>query len=623
MSAKKILQGNDAMALGVVEAGCAVASAYPGTPSSEILPGIAKYADELGTNTVVEWGANEKVSLEIALGASMASKRSCAVMKQVGLNVAADPFMSAAHFKLPGGCLLIVSDDPGCHASQTDQDSRNFALFAKIPCFDPCDAREARDMVHRAYELSERHKVMAMLRPAVRVDHCRQSMETEGPLTPQKPAHFEQEPRGHKAILPARMIQSIKEHNQRFEAIREEFESDFGSYNYEVPAKGKATLGIIASGVSFSIVMDLLRDLGREDIGVLKIGTPVPLPVRMVEDFIARYDTVMVLEETYGVMEEQLPDRTKIKGRWNNEVPRQGELVPEVIRDLLFQALGEEAPSQEETSLLVKAQEALHLAKRPPKLCAGCPHRPSYFALRKALPKSIICSDIGCYSLSFFQGTVDSIVCMGGAVTVASGVYTAYKADGKVGEKPIFATLGDSTFFHSGMTGLATAVYNKHAFVLCILDNSITAMTGGQDNPGTGSKMRSGDEGAQVNLEEAVKGCGVKYLEVLNAYAINDNLETIKKAHEWAVTNEQPAVLIFRYPCITMLKKRPEKKPVFVDSDTCIGCKICITKFNCPGLLWNEETKKAYVDHRFCVDCGVCTEVCPKGAIRFVQKEEA
>ncbi len=621
MSTKKILLGNDAMALGVVEAGCAVASAYPGTPSSEILPGIAKYADELKTNTVVEWGANEKVALEIALGASLASKRSCAVMKQVGLNVAADPFMSAAHFKLPGGCLLLVSDDPGCHASQTDQDSRSFALYAKIPCFDPCDAREAREMVHSAYEIGERHKVMTMLRPAVRVDHCRQSMETERPLTPQKPAHFEQEPRGHKAILPARMIQSVKEHNERFETIREEFESSFGQYNYEIPPKGKATLGIIASGVSFSIVMDLLRDLNRDDIGVLKIGTPVPLPVRMVEDFIARYDTVMVLEETYGVVEEQLPDRTKVRGRWNNQVPRQGELVPEVIRDLLFQALGETTPAQAEAELLLRAQEALKLAKRPPKLCAGCPHRPSYFSLRKALPTCIICSDIGCYSLSIFQGTVDSIVCMGGAVTVASGVYAAYKADGKVGEKPIFATLGDSTFFHSGMTGLTTAVYNKHAFVLCILDNSITAMTGGQDNPGTGSKMRAGDEGVQVHLEEAVKGCGVQYLEVLNAYTINENLPAIRRAHEWAVAHEQPAVLIFRYPCITMLKKRPEKKPVEVDSRTCIGCKICITKFNCPGLLWNEEAKKAYVDHRFCVECGVCTEVCPKGAIRFVREE--
>lgn len=623
MTRKAILMGNEAIARGIVEAGCEVATAYPGTPSSEILPSIAMYSDELETNTQVEWGANEKVAYETALGATYTGKRSCAVMKQVGLDVAADPFMTSASFKLNAGMVLVVSDDPGCHASQTDQDSRYFAMYARIPCFDPCDAREARDMAKDAYELSEKHRVVTMLRPTVRVDHCRQDVEPGDVKKIERPADFQRKPFGNMIHMPARLVrESIPVRNERFENIREEFETGFPEYNFEVPAKGEAKIGVIAGGICYSAIMDIIRAMGREDISVLKIGTPAPLPLKMVEDFISRHDKVVVFEETYPVIEMQIPDRTRLLGRWNGHVPMDGELTSDVIRKYLLKALGEDPVLSETGMKLQDAQEKLGLFVRPPKLCPGCGHRPGYASIRKAYPNCIICSDIGCYSLVIRQNAIDTVVSMGASVTVASGMYLAHKADGRGKERPIFATLGDSTFFHNGMTGLTTAVYNRHSFVLAIMDNSITAMTGGQDHPGTGTKMRNGEKGNQVSIEDVVKGCGVKYLKVVEAYDLKDNTAVVKEAWEYARDNEQPAVLIFRHPCLTKLKVRQEQKPVTVDQDKCIGCRYCIDFFNCPGLAFDEDSSKAYIDERFCVNCGVCTEICPQGAIVPVKEDE-
>ena len=610
-----MLLGNEAIARGLIEAGCDVITAYPGTPSSEILPAAAAFADELGTKTVVEWGANEKVAVEVALGATFAVKRACAVMKQVGLNVAMDPFMSAAHFQLEGGMLLVVSDDPGCHASQDDQDSRGLALFAKIPCFDPSSAEEARAMVFSAFELSEKHKVMAMLRPAVRIDHCRQDIEPGEVSHASAPANFKTRPAGHKVVMPARILPFLEAHNARFEAIRQEFETEFGQYNFEIPSKKPASLGVIAGGVSFAIVKDLVEALGRDDVAILKIGTPVPLPTKRVEDFLARHERTLVLEETFPVIENQVVDRTKIMGRWNGWVPKEGELVPEVIESVLLRALGVEPEADPALESLAAAREKLKLAVKKPVLCAGCGHRPSYFAIRKAFPDAVIASDIGCYSLSIQQQAVDTIVCMGASITVASGLCCAWRSEGAEPQRPVFATLGDSTFFHNGMTGLATAVYNRHPFVLAIMDNRITAMTGGQDHPGTGDKPRRNETGTSVDLEGAVRGCGVKYVKVLEAYDVEGNLETIREAWAYAKEQGEPAVLVFRHPCVTMLKARPEKRPVTVDTQKCVGCRICQDRFGCPGLAWDGENRKAFIDGRFCVDCGVCVSACPHGAI--------
>lgn len=618
MSNKAILLGNEAIARGIVEAGCEVAAAYPGTPSSEILPSIAKWADDLGTRTIVEWGANEKVAFEMAAAASFAGKRSCAVMKQVGLNVAADPFMSVSHFDIKGGFLLVAADDPGPHSSQTEQDSRFFAMFAKIPCFDPATAVEAKEMVFDAYDLSERHKIVTMLRPGVRVDHCRQDVELKDVIEISRPASFEKDPR-RWVCLPASVKVNHPQLNAKREAIREEFETRFSRYNYEVPAKKKARLGVIAGGVSFSIVMDILKAWGADDISVLKIGTPHPLPLKMVEDFISRHDNVVVLEETYPVIEMQLNDRTKIKGRWNGWVPGAGELLPELIEEILCRVLGKEVPEGAPAELK-KAAEDLNITPRPPMLCPGCPHRASFFSIRQTLPKAIYPSDIGCYTLGVNQGMVDAVVDMGASITLASGLFMAYKADGK--EQPIVATIGDSTFFHMGLPGLASAVYNKHIFVLVILDNSLTAMTGGQSHPGIGDKLRKGETGRRVDLEGAVKGCGVNWVKTTEAYDISTSRTLVKEAWEHAKAHEEPAVVIFRHPCM-LLRQKQAVIPVTVDPEKCIGCKFCINFFNCPGLVFDEKSKKACIDERFCVKCGVCIHVCPHGAILATEGEEA
>ena len=622
MGTKAILMGNEAIARGIVEAGCEVACAYPGTPSSEILPSIAFWADDLKTKTQVEWGANEKVAFETALGATYAGKRACAVMKQVGLDVAADPFMTCSLTELNGGLVLVVSDDPGCHASQTDQDSRFFAMYAKIPCFDPSDAREAKEMARDAFEVSEKYRVVTMLRPTVRVDHCRQDVDLLDPVSVDRPAKFDRQPVGHFIHLPARLIrETLPMHNERYARIAADFETAFPKYNYEIPAKGTARFGVVAGGICFAAVMDLLGDLGRPDVAVLKIGTPVPLPVKMVEDFIARHEKTLVLEETYPAIEMQLPDRTGTLGRWNGFVPSNGELTTDVIAGILSRFLGDDVASEDAAAQsLASARNALGLGVLPPRLCPGCGHRPGFAAIRKAYPNAIVCSDIGCYGLVKQQNAIDTIVSMGASITVASGVYLAHKADGKGADRPIFATLGDSTFFHMGLPGLATAVYNRHAFVLCIMDNGTTAMTGGQDNPGSGGKMREGEEGVRLPIEETAKGCGAKYVVTVDPYALRKNAPVLRDAWEYARKNLEPAVVVMRHPCLTKLKVRQERIPVTVKEEKCVGCTQCITNFNCPGLVFDATRKKASIDERFCVECGVCIEMCPQDAI--VRREE-
>ena len=611
MGKKTLLLGNEAIAHAVVEAGCQVATAYPGTPSSEILPAIAAFADEMKSPILVEWGANEKVAFEMAVSATFTGARACVAMKQVGLNVASDPYMTTALYNLKGGMLLIVADDPGYHSSQTEQDSRFFAQFARIPVFDPSDAVEAHKMVFDAYDLSEKYGITVMLRPTTRVDHCRQMVEVEDKVAEGNVVKFERDV-SRWIPVPAHVRNNYPLHIKRIMSIREEFENGYQQYTYEVPAKGKEKLAIITSGVAFSVVSDFIESLGRDDISVLKIGTPYPLPVRKIAEFIAKRDNVLILEEPYPVIEDQLIDKTKIKGRWNGFVPYEGELIPEHVEKLIKNALGEEYLPIE-NGQLNDALDELKIKPRRPQLCAGCPHRASYFSIRKASPASIGTSDIGCYSLSLNQKAVDTCLDMGAAISAASGIFLAHKATGQ--EKPIIATIGDSTFFHNGLPGLETAVYNRHVFVLCILDNSITAMTGGQQHPGTGGKLRKGDIGKAIDSVALCKGCGVEFVEVVSSYDVAAGEDAVKRAWEYAKKNQQPAVVVFKYPCM-LLRPKQDKIAVEVNDSECVGCRYCIDYFNCPGLVFDESRKKARVDTRYCVSCGVCLNVCPRKSIK-------
>lgn len=611
-----ILLGNEAIARAVVEAGCEIATAYPGTPSSEILPAIAHWADQLRTNTAVEWGANEKVAFEVAVAAAMSGKRSCAVMKQVGLNVAADPFMSTALMKQKGGFLLIVADDPGPHSSQTEQDSRFYAWFGKVPCFDPSTVGEAMEMVKDGFDLSERFGITVMLRPTGKVDHAKEAVTLSDQIVqPRLDAKFTKDAK-RWICLPASVTVNHPRVNEVTEQIREAFEQEFEKYNYEVKCgSGKPKLGIICGGTCFAFVSDLLKEWGRDDIDLLKIGTPVPLPRKLCERFIEGHEKVLVLEQTYPVIETQLTNQNKVMGRWNGYVPRAGELLPQVLRHIILKAL-DETEEVENDERLAEACRLMGVSERPPTLCPGCPHRSSFFSIRHALPKAINPSDIGCYTLGVRQGGVDTVIDMGASVTAASGHYLAQKVNGKI-DRPVVATIGDSTFYHSGITGLVSAVYNRHAFVLCILDNATTAMTGGQSSPGVGDKLRDGTEGRKIPLEPLCRGLGCGYVKKLNAYETTANEAEIRAAWDYALEHEEPAVLIFEYPCITMLKCKPELRPVKVEQSQCIGCKVCITQFNCPGLVYVPEAKKVTVDDRYCVSCGVCVPVCPHGAIQF------
>jgi indolepyruvate ferredoxin oxidoreductase alpha subunit len=610
---KSLLLGNEAIAQAVVAAGCQVATAYPGTPSSEVLPAIAAAADRLAAPTAVEWGANEKVAFEMAVGASFAGARVCTAMKQVGLNVAADAFMTVALYRLKGGMLLISADDPGPHSSQNEQDSRMFAMFAKLPCLDPSDALEAAAMVKDAYALSEKHGIVVMLRPTTRVAHCRQTVDIVESFERGTPVKFERDVDRWMA-LPATVRTSHPRHNARIAEIREEFEKDWGRYNYELPAKGQAKLGVIAAGVSFSMLRDLIGEWGRDDVSILKVGTPYPLPRKWVESFIAKHDKVLILEETYPVIEMQLADHSKVSGRWNGAVPEAGELMPDVIERIVLSQLegSEKTLPKRDSSELSAAVAELGLTVRKPQLCAGCPHRSSFFAIRKALPAAINPSDIGCYSLGVNQKGLDTSLCMGASVTMSSGFYLAHKATDQ--ERPVVATLGDSTFFHMGVPGLLSAVYNRHSFVLCVLDNSITAMTGGQSNPGLTGKPRENDAGVALSIESVARGCGVTFVETVEAYDVASGTGAVVRAWEHAKANKAPAVLIFKHPCM-LLRVPQDVVPVDVERNKCVGCRYCIDYFGCPGLSFDDKTKKTSIDKRYCVSCGVCAAACPHGAI--------
>ncbi|MDK2871726.1 MAG: indolepyruvate ferredoxin oxidoreductase, alpha subunit [bacterium] len=597
---ERLLLGNEAIARGIVESGAEVVTSYPGTPSSEILPAVAHFYKEEGIDAaVVEWCVNEKVAFEIAATASFAGKRAAVTMKQVGLNVAYDPFMSVAYNDIAAGFLVVVADDPGPHSSQTEQDSRFAAMMAKVPVFDPSSPREAKEMVKFAYNLSEKYNILVMLRPGLRVCHARQNVPIESiDFSPRK-GNFVKNPE-RWVCLPAIRRRHHERLNQKIREISKE--RDIFSW---IESPKKAEVGIIASGVSYAIAKDIVNNYSL-DIPLMKVGRAFPLDETLLEEFLSLCDRVLVFEETYPVVELQIPDRSRVLGKWNEVVPSSGELTPEVIASVMakfFDISVPQIPSDYDEAL-----SSLGIRVRKPILCAGCPHRASFFAMRKAFPKGVYPSDIGCYTLGINQKAVDSVMCMGGAVTMGSGFSVSLEDD-----IPIVSTIGDSTFYHMGVPGLINAVYNKHKFILFILDNHTTAMTGGQPTPEFGINLMK--DGERVDLLKLIQGCGVDFVKVVNPYNVSDTVSALKDAWEYVRNNGRVAVVIAKHPCKLLERKRYDKK-VYVDKETCTGCRYCVSEFGCPGLGFDEEGKKAFVDPRFCINCGVCVQVCPTKAIK-------
>jgi indolepyruvate ferredoxin oxidoreductase alpha subunit len=616
---EEIFLGNGAIALGLLEAGCQVVTSYPGTPSSEILPEVVRLVKTENLSIYTEWSTNEKVALDNAFAASLTGKRAACCMKQVGLNVAADSLMSAAYLGTVGGLVIISCDDPGPHSSQTEQDTRFMARLAKVPVLDPSNPDEARKMAGLAMDLSEEFRIPVILRPAIRVCHARQNIAYDSLKSNERKSSFEKDP-ARWAATPRYRLVLHGELNEKLEEIGKRFES-LSQYNFHNLEKGKKyPLGIVSGGVPYAVVRDILSEQGRTDIPVLKLGTPYPFPERLAGEFMAGCEKVLVIEETDTLVEYLLRDRSKVLGRLSGHVPPEGELVPQLVYQVVQRALkemslaplkGEEDPEVEE---LVRT---LQLPIRKPTLCPGCPHRAAFFAIRKSRPKAIFTSDIGCYTLGLNLGVVDTCLDMGAAITMASGFFHAFTQDGV--DQPIVATIGDSTFFHSGTAGLLNAVYNGARFILVILDNLTTAMTGMQPTPSLGIRA-DGSEGKAISLERAVAGCGVDYIEVVDPYDIPKMTEILKKATEYVKEPQGGiAVIIARHPCVIAYKEEaiPEKKSVVV-TDECTECNFCIDRFECPAIYYDQELGRTNINQQLCTNCGVCLQICPKGAIAEV-----
>jgi indolepyruvate ferredoxin oxidoreductase alpha subunit len=614
-SKQEVLLGNEAIARGIVESGCHVVASYPGTPSSEILPAVVRFKKELGLNTHVEWSINEKVAYEVALAASYTGKRAAVIMKQVGLNVAADPLMSSAYTGVKGGFVVISCDDPGPHSSQTEQDTRFLAMVAKVPVLDPSSPREAKEMVKAAFELSERHQLPVILRPAIRVSHARQNVEFLPVPEMKRPADFQKDP-GRWAATPRFRLLLHQELNDKMDRVQQEFETS--EHNHVTPGED-TRLGFIAGGTCYSVLKDVLRELGLVGrFPILKLGTPYPLPQKLVAEFVAGCEEVVILEEPDTVVELQILDKSKLMGRYNGAVPSAGELSPEVIRRILAgqaSKLDLELPQEVDTSELEAALADLDLPQRKPRLCPGCMHRAAFFAMKRALgSKAIYPGDIGCYTLGLNLKAVDTCLDMGGSVTIASGLYQAYQQDNQ--DVPIAATIGDSTFLHSGVTALANAVYNGARFVLVILDNSTTAMTGMQPTADSGI-LADGGEGHRVAIRDLVEACGVRFIEEMDPYQVREFEALVKRARDYTMEPDGGvAVVIARRPCVLYDPSPLREHPVRVMvTEECDACGYCQMAFECPALVLDQDLGRVIVDRRVCVDCGVCIEACPKGCI--------
>ena len=572
---KKLLLGNEAVARGLYEAGVRVVSSYPGTPSTEITEAAATYEE-----IYCEWASNEKVAAEVAAGASFAGARSFCAQKHVGLNVAADPLFTMSYIGVNGGMVLAVADDPGMHSSQNEQDSRNYAIAAKLPMLEPADSAECRDFTKLAYELSEQFDTPVLLRLTTRVAHSRSPVELyereEHALKP-----YEKNP-AKNVMLPAfakPKHYKVEERTQKLSAWSDEADINVLEDNH-------SEVGVIASGAVYQYAKEALGDT----VSYLKLGMVHPLPLKKIQELASKVKTLYVIEELDDVI-ESFCKKNGIAVHGKDVFPRCDEFSQNVIRQCMLGQVPESKKVDAETP------------GRPPVMCCGCPHRGLFYALKKA--KVYVSGDIGCYTLGAFAplSAIDTCICMGASVSALHGYN---KARGKDAEQKSVAVIGDSTFIHSGITGLIDIAYNQSNSVVIILDNSITGMTGHQQNPTTGYNIK-GDPTTAVDLEALCKAVGIKRVRVCDPY----NLKEVESVLKEELAAEEPSVIISRRPC-ALLKYVKHKPSLVVDTEKCIGCKACLG-IGCPAI--SVHGGKAAIDRTQCVGCGVCTTLCPKSAI--------
>ncbi|MBM4463764.1 MAG: indolepyruvate ferredoxin oxidoreductase subunit alpha [Chloroflexi bacterium] len=611
---RRLLSGNEAIALGAYHAGVSVATAYPGTPSTEILENLARLP-----GPYVEWSANEKVAMEVGLGASYGGVRALVSMKHVGLNVAADPFFAASVTGVRGGLVVVSCDDPGMHSSQGEQDNRHFARFAKIPMLEPSDSQEAYDLMSIAFQLSEEFDTPVMVRSTTRISHCKGVVEIGEAASWQ--------PKRPRFIRDLDKFVMVPSNARKRRPLMEERVATLARWADNFPKNEviiqNTRLGVIASGAAYQYAREVFKKAS-----FLKLVATYPLPKQLIADFSRQVETLVVVEELDPFMEEQIRAMgLEVKGK--EFVPPIGELTIDTLED-----------SAHRVGLLKNVRRALsrketqvELPVRPPVLCAGCPHIATSFVLRRLgfyrhlnpleaneggkLPSGlrqggiIATSDIGCYTLAVYPPllALDTCACMGASIGQALGLEKAGVAN------KIVAVIGDSTFVHSGITGLVDMVYNQSAGTVVILDNDTTGMTGHQGHPGTGISPR-GEKLTKVDLEYLCRGLGVRDVNVVNAFDIAQIEHTLRRC----VESEETSVIIARGPC--PLKERPTSRPFSIDADRCDGCATCL-RLGCPALL--REGDKATIDKGRCVGdaCGICLQVCPREAIVRAEKEIA
>ena len=596
---KQYIMGNGAIALGALSAGVNLVSGYPGTPSSEIIETISGYPHE---GMYVEWSVNEKAAMEVAAAAAYSGARAMVTMKQVGLNVASDPLMSLAYVGVKGGMVVVSADDPGPISSQTEQDTRRFAEFARIPVFDPSSPEEAYEMVKDAFDFSEKYRTPVILRPTTRVDHAYATVDVPDSFSAKSFEGFVKDSK--KWVIFPRL--SYINHAM-IEKRNTDIGEDFSSCRFNA-FSGSSEKAVVATGVSYAYASEFLKD--HPGIRLIKVGTPYPLPESFLLRALEGVREVLCFEELSPYIEESLLkligkhhlDLT-VRGKLTGDVPHSGENDADSARRIISRFLGIE-PLGEETDL----SDAPVPPMRPPVLCAGCPHRASFYAVKQAMKgkKAYFCGDIGCYTLGNAMplDMVDTCLCMGAGITMAQG-FNHMDPDAVA-----ISFTGDSTFFASGITGVVNAVYNAADMIVCILDNSTTAMTGHQPHPGTGRNLMASPV-EKISIEKILSAAGVRKVLTVDPLDLGASVAAVK---ECAALKGVKAI-IFKSPCVAVTK--PDKK-MTVDAEKCIGCMRCIREIGCPAL--SASGSKTVIDVDLCTGCGLCAQLCPTKAIGGVQK---
>ena len=594
---KEYVMGNGAIAYGALKAGVNLVSGYPGTPSSEIVETVAKAKPE---GVHVEWSVNEKAAMEVAAAAAYSGARTLVTMKQVGLNVASDPLMSLAYVGVKGGMVVVSADDPGPISSQTEQDTRRFAEFARIPVFDPSSPEEAYEMIQDAYLCSEKYATPVLFRPTTRVDHAYAAIDRPEKFELNRVSGFIKNSK--KWVIFPRL--SFANHAM-IEKRNVEIGEEFSSYRFNTVEGGNSQKAVVASGISYAYAKEFLKDY--PDVKLIRIGTPYPFPESFVKKALEGVTEVLSLEELSPYNEEQIARLCgrngivlTIRGKLTGDVPASGELSTNLIAGILRKYL--ELPGE---AAEIDVSDAPELPVRPPVLCAGCPHRASFYAVKKAMKgrNCYFCGDIGCYTLGNAMplDMCDTCLCMGAGITMAQG-FTWMDKEG-IG----FAFVGDSTFFASGMTGVVNAVYNNANMILCVLDNSTTAMTGHQPHPGTGRNMM-GDIVEKVDIASVLTGIGVSKVVTVDPLNLNEAMGAVR------MCADLPGVkaIIFKSPCVAISK--PARKCHITGG--CLNCGKCIKEIGCPGLI--RVNGRVTIDPNLCTGCGLCSQICPVDAIKEV-----